>query len=142
GAVAVVGRGPCGTGASLPIDDPAVSRRHARIAIDAGGQVAVVDAGSRNGTGSLRDGDADPVDGPALLAIGDELRIGRSRVAVLGPPASGPRVGPTRRPDPTTGTVAHNRPPRPARPGPPAPVAVPHPPAPPGRRVPLGVAAV
>jgi DNA-binding winged helix-turn-helix (wHTH) protein len=57
------------------IDDPSVSRRHARISVD--GELATIrDLGSKNGT--LVNGDA--VAGDRPLADGDEIRIGRARM--------------------------------------------------------------
>jgi hypothetical protein len=81
-----------GAGAAIRIDDPTVSRRHARLALD-GGRVRVADLGSRNGSwvGPSR------LVGMREVAAGDELRAGRT-VLVLGldPPGSGPahRTGP------------------------------------------------
>lgn len=57
------------------IDDPSVSRRHARITVD-GGRATIRDLGSKNGT--LVNGE--PVEGDRELADGDELAIGRARM--------------------------------------------------------------
>jgi len=55
------------------IDDPSVSRRHARIVVD-GDRATIRDLGSKNGTivnGALVDGERD-------LTDGDEIQIGRA----------------------------------------------------------------
>jgi DNA-binding winged helix-turn-helix (wHTH) protein len=57
------------------IDDPSVSRRHARIRVE-GDRATVRDLGSKNGT--LVNGE--PVDGDRALADGDEVQIGRARM--------------------------------------------------------------
>ena len=57
--------------ASIVIDSPSVSRRHARIVITQG-QATVEDLGSKNGT-LLNDR---PVDAPQSLTDGDRLRVG------------------------------------------------------------------
>ena len=57
--------------ADVMIDDRAVSRCHARL-IAAGGEVRIVDRGSRNGTRV----NGVPVDGARVLASGDEIAIG------------------------------------------------------------------
>ena len=57
------------------IDDPSVSRRHARIVVD-GDRATIRDLGSKNGTivnGALVDGERD-------LTDGDEIQIGRARM--------------------------------------------------------------
>jgi diguanylate cyclase (GGDEF)-like protein len=56
----------------VKIDDPSVSRRHARIAPAEGGGHAVEDLGSTNGT-HVND---EPVKEPRRLADGDYLRVG------------------------------------------------------------------
>jgi hypothetical protein len=77
----VLGRG---VGAAIRLDDPAVSRRHARLRLD-GARVVVEDAGSRNGLwlGGKR------VAGLRELRPGDELRAGRTvlALALAAPPA-------------------------------------------------------
>jgi hypothetical protein len=55
----------------VTIEDPLVSRRHAQIAVD-GDEVRVIDLGSRNGVRL----NGHPVEGSALLADGDRVRIG------------------------------------------------------------------
>src|SRR5262245_6743817 len=57
--------------ADVMIDDRAVSRCHARL-IAAGGEVRIVDRGSRNGTRV----NGVPIDGARVLASGDEIAIG------------------------------------------------------------------
>lgn len=81
GAVLTIGRGE---DASLPLDDPKASRRHAAISIGADG-ARIDNLGSRNGVvvnGVRTDS------GP--LRAGDEIRLGTSRLVVLEmtPPAS------------------------------------------------------
>ncbi|MGY1652085.1 FtsK/SpoIIIE domain-containing protein [Geodermatophilus sp. SYSU D01119] len=73
----VVGRGD---GATLPLPDPGVSRRHVRLDVGAGG-TTVVDLGSTNGT-RLDDRD---LTGPAVWPDGALLRVGASTLAVTGP---------------------------------------------------------
>ena len=57
------------------IDDPSVSRRHARILVDRE-RVTIRDLGSKNGT--MVNGE--PVAGDAVLEDGDEIAIGRARM--------------------------------------------------------------
>jgi len=57
------------------IDDPSVSRRHARIVVD-GDRATIRDLGSKNGT--IVNGA--PVEGDRDLADGDEIQIGRARM--------------------------------------------------------------
>jgi diguanylate cyclase (GGDEF)-like protein len=64
----IIGRGPA---ADLRIDDPVLSRRHARVARDAEGDVYVEDLGSTNGT--LVRGRAVTV---ATLESGDYVQLG------------------------------------------------------------------
>lgn len=98
GPVAVVLRGPLAgrrlllrdgvlgraRDAAVRLDDPSVSRRHARLRV-AGERLLVTDLGSRNGSwrerGRLR--------APTELATGDELRAGRT-VLLLGLAGAGP----------------------------------------------------
>ncbi|MGK5173348.1 FtsK/SpoIIIE domain-containing protein [Geodermatophilus sp. CPCC 205761] len=85
-----------GRGADIPLEDPDVSRRHARIEVGAG-DLTVADEGSTNG--SRLDGrpvGASPVPWP----VGAVLRVGASALTVVGPggapavvrPASAGRV--------------------------------------------------
>ena len=90
----VLGRG---TSCATPIDDPTVSRAHARVLIEAG-RVLVEDLGSRNGSwlGGAR------LAGLREMVPGEELRAGRTVLALgIGPPAGGlqdppPRLRPAR----------------------------------------------
>jgi hypothetical protein len=88
----VVGRG---APSAIRLDDPSVSRAHARLDLD-GERVTVRDLGSRNG---LRLGGA-RIAGPRTLVPGEELRLGRT-VLILGieppTPDPGPAVRPSRR---------------------------------------------
>ena len=63
--------------ATVTVDSPQISRRHARIVVD-GSTAILEDLGSKNGT--LLNGR--PVDGPAPLADGDRIGLG-SHVVVL-----------------------------------------------------------
>jgi hypothetical protein len=69
GAVVDIGRGPeC----QVTVEDPLVSRRHARICVAEDGSAQVEDLGSRNGVrinGKL-------IEGPSPLRHGDRLRLG------------------------------------------------------------------
>jgi pSer/pThr/pTyr-binding forkhead associated (FHA) protein len=65
--------------ADLRIDDPRVSRLHARIEMREDG-VYVEDLGSRNGTAV----DGITVDGSRRLAVDDEIAIGSARVIFRG----------------------------------------------------------
>ncbi|SDC04803.1 DNA segregation ATPase FtsK/SpoIIIE, S-DNA-T family [Geodermatophilus telluris] len=78
----VLGRG---TGATLPLPDAGVSRRHALLEVGAGG-IAVTDLGSTNGS---RLDDADLGAAARAWPPGAVLRLGGSSLAV-----SGPRHGP------------------------------------------------
>lgn len=68
----VLGRGQAAT---VRVDDEAVSRRHARVALGPGGTVVLVDLASRNGT--IVNGR--PVQ-EAILVDGDKIQIGTSAV--------------------------------------------------------------
>ena len=93
--------GVLGRGASCAttIDDPTVSRAHARVRVEAG-RVLVEDLGSRNGSwlGGAR------LAGPREMAPGEELRAGRTVLALgIVPPAVAipdppPRLRPARVP--------------------------------------------
>src|SRR5450755_629447 len=66
----VIGRGASGEGRLS--DDPDLSRRHARVARDASGQLTVEDLGSANGT-FVND---ERVRGRQVLKVGDSVRVG------------------------------------------------------------------
>ena len=70
----IIGRDP---GATVRLDRPSVSRRHARIVVSSKGAV-VEDLGSKNGT-LLR---KDRITGAARLADLDELQVGSVRLTV------------------------------------------------------------
>jgi len=72
----LVGRAPS---ADLRLDDPRVSRLHARIEMREDG-VSVEDLGSRNGTAV----DGSVVQGSRLLAIDDEIAIGSATIIFRG----------------------------------------------------------
>ena len=61
----------------LVVEDPTVSRRHCKLDPTAVGLV-VEDLASANGTlvGGV------PIDGPVVLAVGDEVRLGETRLVV------------------------------------------------------------
>jgi FHA domain len=92
--------------ADLVLDDPGVSRRHARVLADDDG-VLVEDLGSSNGTYV----NGERISGPVELGAGDELQVGATVLGVEGgtaatalmPPGAPPtrsHPGPTRRPAP------------------------------------------
>jgi pSer/pThr/pTyr-binding forkhead associated (FHA) protein len=72
----LVGRAPS---ADLRVEDPRVSRLHARIEMRDDG-VYVEDLGSRNGTAV----DGKPVRGSRVLAIDDEVEIGEASIVFRG----------------------------------------------------------
>ena len=65
--------------ADLVIDDPGVSRRHARVIPDNGG-VVVEDLGSSNGTYV----NGERISGPVELGAGDEVQVGATVMGVEG----------------------------------------------------------
>lgn len=71
----VVGRAP---GSTLQLDDPSVSRTHARILVDRNGAPWIEDAGSSHGT--FLDGVA--LSAPVALRDGAHIRLGNQRLAV------------------------------------------------------------
>jgi two-component system response regulator AtoC len=76
--------------AGIRIDDPSVSRAHARLHV--GPELRIEDLGSANGTwvgGTRLSSDA-----PVLLPVGAAARLGEVTLVVLGPPASRPAVPP------------------------------------------------
>jgi pSer/pThr/pTyr-binding forkhead associated (FHA) protein len=67
-------------GLSVSLDEPSVSRRHARITV--AGQLAFLeDLGSRNGT-FVR---GNRVDGPVPIEDGDAIRLGWARLVFCRP---------------------------------------------------------
>jgi hypothetical protein len=85
----ILGRQP--ESADLVLDDPGVSRRHARVVGDRHG-VVVEDLGSSNGTYV----NGRRISGPVELGAGDELRVGATVVGVR-PAAASPRRAPSAR---------------------------------------------
>jgi FHA domain len=85
--------------ADLVIDDPGVSRCHARLITDAGG-VIVEDLGSSNGTYV----NGERISGPVEVATGDEVQLGATVLGVERGTAATtlipPRRAPSRRPAP------------------------------------------
>jgi pSer/pThr/pTyr-binding forkhead associated (FHA) protein len=108
--------------ADLVLDDPGVSRRHARILPENGG-VDVEDLGSSNGTYV----NGERISGPVELGAGDELQLGATVLGVEGgteatalmPPGAPPTAehpGPARRPaqpPPSRGIAPRRLAPRP-----------------------------
>ena len=87
----VMGRG---ASASTRLDDPTVSREHARVQLEAG-RILVEDLGSRNGSwlGGSRLG------GPREMGPGQEFRAGRTVLALgIVPPPGGEHAVPLPRP--------------------------------------------
>jgi DNA-binding NtrC family response regulator len=82
----VIGRDP---EVDVRVEDPSASRRHARLQIG-GGEVRVVDLGSRNG---LRV-NGTRIDGACDLAIGDVITIGDVALILRGRRRSRPRRAP------------------------------------------------
>ena len=102
--------------ADLVIDDPGVSRRHARVLADGGG-VIVEDLGSSNGTYV----NGERISGPVELGAGDEVQVGATVLGVEGgtaatalmPPGAPPTA---HHPGPAPGRAAPR--PAPAQPSP------------------------
>jgi putative peptide zinc metalloprotease protein len=91
-----------GEDATVRIEDPTVSRRHARIALASGGAV-IEDAGSRFGVFV----DGRPLDSPRRLEPGAEIRLGNAVVrveAAASASSSGARPSASR-PDPNATVV-------------------------------------
>jgi len=131
----VIGRAVSGEGRLG--DDPELSRRHARVARDATGQLTIEDLGSANGTFV----NGEPVRERRALKVGDSVRVGRTTLELTGaegpspaaaqpspPPAAPPVPPPAAQPSP---------PPAAAQPSPP-PAARPSPPPRPPDALPLG----
>jgi pSer/pThr/pTyr-binding forkhead associated (FHA) protein/predicted Ser/Thr protein kinase len=70
----VIGRGASGDGRLS--DDLELSRRHARLARDADGQLTIEDLGSANGTYV----DGERVEGRRVLKLGDSVQIGSTKL--------------------------------------------------------------
>jgi FHA domain len=70
--------------ADLVIEDPGVSRRHARV-FPENGTLVVEDLGSSNGTYV----NGERISGPVEVAAGDEVQLGDTVIGVDGPPPSG-----------------------------------------------------
>ena len=113
----VIGRGP---GCDMVIDDPAVSRRHARVSPGPGGRPVIGDLGSRNGT--ALEGRA--VSEPTQLSAGTSVRLGATRLEWRPSPGDTPAAlsdgGGA-----VAGRVPFNRPPRRRPPMTPASLRVP-----------------
>jgi pSer/pThr/pTyr-binding forkhead associated (FHA) protein len=75
GEGATLGRAP---GCDFVLDDPTVSKHHARIRCDAGPQIE--DLHSTNGTYV----NGRPVDGPTALRRGDRIALGAAKIVFLG----------------------------------------------------------
>jgi pSer/pThr/pTyr-binding forkhead associated (FHA) protein/tRNA A-37 threonylcarbamoyl transferase component Bud32 len=119
-------------------DDPELSRRHARVARDAGGRLTIEDLGSANGT-FVND---TRVEGTQVLNVGDTVRVGRTTLRLTdsdrasAPPAPEPPPPPAPEPPPPPPPPPPPAPEvrRPARPPTPAPApAAPPQPLPPPR---------
>lgn len=84
----------------VTVDDPLVSREHARIRIE-GGHATVEDLGSRNGVQL----GGHPITGKAALSNGDRIRIGTQELVFLELPAN--HEPPTRGATRQTGFMCH-----------------------------------
>jgi pSer/pThr/pTyr-binding forkhead associated (FHA) protein len=120
----VIGRGVSGVGRLS--DDQELSRRHARVARDASGQLTIEDLGSANGTFV----NGERVRGRHVLSVGDTVRIGSTTLqltdvgrAPATPASAAPPPAPAIRPP-----AASKTPPAPAI-SPPAPAITPPGPA-------------
>jgi predicted component of type VI protein secretion system len=105
----VIGRDPGG----LVLDDPEVSRRHARVFCESSGRLSVEDLGSRNGTHV----NGERVSGPRALAIGDRIAIGATVLQVAGDIVAETRLA---SPPAAGETVVAREPPQTRTPSPPA----------------------
>jgi len=99
-----VGRGP---GAALRLEDPGVSRLHARLRLRDDGAAEVEDLGSKNG---LRV-NGRSVGGPAPFWPGDELLVGATSLRLIDPSAERP-VLPARLPRVVASAEERGDPPR------------------------------
>ena len=68
--------------------DPEISRRHARIARGADGQLAIEDLGSANGTFV----NGTRIESPRTLVAGDQVRVGKTVLEVTAVPNAAPEV--------------------------------------------------
>jgi pSer/pThr/pTyr-binding forkhead associated (FHA) protein len=73
-----------GSDADVVVADPLVSRRHARLAQRAG-RLVLTDLGSTNGT-RVNDG----VVKEAVVAAGDRIQLGATRLEIVAPETTGP----------------------------------------------------
>jgi S1-C subfamily serine protease len=83
GRSVVIGRDPA---ADIFLDDPKVSRPHARIWVDAAGGARIEDMRSTNGTFV----NGRRIEEPTPIRGGDAISIGNTRMSVAGGPAAGP----------------------------------------------------
>ena len=79
-SLALAGTAELGREAALRLEDPLISRRHARLTATEHGAV-VEDLGSRNGTFV----NGQPVTGPSALRAGDTLQVGTTVLKLRGP---------------------------------------------------------
>jgi pSer/pThr/pTyr-binding forkhead associated (FHA) protein/predicted Ser/Thr protein kinase len=112
----VIGRGVSGEGELS--DDVELSRRHARVARDAGGELSIEDLGSANGTFL----NGEPVRGRQVLKVGDSVRIGSTtlELTAVGRAPAPPAVPTPAVPTPPLPTPAVPTPPLPTPPPAPA----------------------
>jgi FHA domain len=114
-------------------DDPQLSRRHARVARDPGGQVFIEDLGSTNGT-FVND---QRISGRQALNPGDRIRVGHTQLSLQGdaapapPPAPAPAAPGGFAPQQQAASMPPTQPLAPAAPPPAAGLPAAPPPAPP-----------
>jgi pSer/pThr/pTyr-binding forkhead associated (FHA) protein len=107
----VIGREVSGEGKLN--DDHELSRRHARVARDATGQLTIEDLGSANGTFV----NGERVRGHQVLKVGDSVQIGSTTLQLIDvgrAPAPSSRAPATPTPTPTPAPAPARRPPAPA----------------------------
>lgn len=80
GSSATIGRGPV---MDVVLNDPRVSRRHARIGIE-GARLLIEDLGSTGGTAV----NGTVIAEPTTLALGDRIEVGGTQLTVVWTPAS------------------------------------------------------
>ncbi len=102
----LIGRGVSGEG--MLSEDVELSRRHARVSRDAGGELSIEDLGSANGTFV----NGERIQGRQALRVGDSVRIGSTTLeltdlarapasrAVPSPPPASPPPAPAKGPPP------------------------------------------